>query len=136
MTQYATVSNIQDDADDPEFGPEVRVGRLVRTASNIVKDLVNEPPMEGDPPAWPSDFRVAARDATIGVFWYLWDTKGYISGTRVSGEGMAVGDNYQSNPQILAIVARTMGTYAKAGEEGGGEGAAASVHNVTPEPLW
>lgn len=97
---YANLDHIKDDAEDPDFGPAAQAERVVRTASNIVKSMAAEPD-----PITPK-FTKDARDATIAVFWYLWDTGGYVALKR-SPTDSSVG--YAANPRILELVKMSLG---------------------------
>ncbi len=112
------------DVESAEGASESRIDRVLRMAERIVGNLA---PPDGEPRS--EGYRRAAADAEVAVFEYLWDTKGYV-GTARSAAGSSV--SYQSNPAVLRIVEDAMGDYAT----GGGGTAAASVSNVSPEPLW
>jgi len=100
---YATVGNIKADADDDTRGPDARIGRVVRMASNIVKGVAAPPAEDADDRPV---FMQAAKDATIALFWYLWDTRGY----KQSQRSVTAADvHWYGDPQILKLIGPALG---------------------------
>ena len=105
---YATFANVQADREDDTMGPEARGKRTVRLASNIVKSMVKEP----DDVETNTKFLQDAKDATIAVFDYLWDTRGFVQSRR---SVTAADIHFYGDPQILKLVGPIMGEYFTGG---------------------
>ncbi len=116
-------------------GEYERAEILIEVAGDIVRGAAPPYPTGTTPPEGetePPGYADKATRAELLVFAWLWDTRGYLSSSS-SLVGSSI--SYQSNPTVLEIVRNTMPEYA-ATHDTDATAAAATVHNVCPEPLW
>lgn len=133
---YVTPNGLDNDLvfeDLGDFGdlPDATQDRLLRSAHRTVTRLA--------PPPAPLDegYREAARDAEVSVIKFLLATdEGVLKSSALSGVST---ESYVGLDAIQRMVANAMGGYyvgegAISPSDTGG--ASASVHNVSPEPLF